>query len=131
MNNALKQALIVLLGLAMVGGAGCTTTQMIRASQEAITEMKIRPGDKLTLNYATGRAETIELLGLDQEQITGRAKNDEVLVAEYTELVSLQHQRISARKTAGAFLMGAGRVIEVLGPVVEGMGKVATLGGGH
>jgi hypothetical protein len=131
MNNALKQALIVLLGLAMLGSAGCTTTQTIHASQEAITEMKIRPGDKLTLNYATGRAETIELLGLDQEQITGRAKNDEVLVAEYTELVSLQHKRISAGKTAGVILLVPVFAIAAAAGAAEVMGGVATLGGAH
>jgi len=102
MKNLLRHTLLFVMSVAMVGTTACTSMETIHASEGALTEMKIRPGDKLTLHYTNGAAERIRLTGFDEQEISGIADDGRSVAANYEQVISIDHKEVEALKTAGA-----------------------------
>ncbi|MDH4126730.1 MAG: hypothetical protein OEW64_14230 [Gammaproteobacteria bacterium] len=128
MNNRPGKVAAIIMCLAMLANTACTSMQSIHASEEAITEMKIRPGDKVTLNYTNGNVEEVKLVSFDETGISGIAKDGRTVAVDYAHLVSMDHKEVEVLKTVGASLGGL-----VLGAAVVGgvaIGAAAAVAGG-
>ena len=102
MKSLLRHALLIVMSVAMVGTTACTSMETIHASEDALTEMKIRPGDKLTLHYTNGAAERIKLTSFNEQEISGIADDGRSVAANYEQVISIDHKEVEALKTAGA-----------------------------
>ena len=102
MTTPLRQTLLTLLCMAMIGNTGCTSMQTIHASEQAVTASKIRAGDKVTLNYADGSSEQIKVTDIGPEEISGTADDGRMIIADYDEVISLDRKEVEVIKTAGA-----------------------------
>lgn len=128
MNKPLKQILLISLCFTMFGNAGCTTIENVHASPEAMTEKKIRVGDKVTVHYATGHSEIMKLTDIGEMSLSGITEDGRRIDADYTDLLSLDHKKVEVLKTAGATVG-----VVVLGAVViagAGIGAAAAVAGG-
>ncbi|MGI9270233.1 MAG: hypothetical protein ACR2QT_00545 [Woeseiaceae bacterium] len=104
MSYTPKKNIILVFCVALIGAFGCTSTNTIPASEEALIANKIHAGDKLTLNFRNGSVEKIKLSYFDAEQIAGIAKNDQTIIANYEQITFLQHKKPAVAKTAGLTL---------------------------
>jgi len=102
MTTPLRQTLLTLLCMAMIGNTGCTSMQTIHASEQAVTASKIRTGDKVTLNYTDGSSEQIKVTDIGPEEISGTADDGRMIIADYDEVISLDRKEVEVIKTAGA-----------------------------
>jgi len=102
MTTPLRQTLLTLLCMAMIGNTGCTSMQTIHASEQAVTASKIRAGDKVTLNYTDGSSEQIKVTDIGPEEISGTADDGRMIIADYDEVISLDRKEVEVIKTAGA-----------------------------
>jgi hypothetical protein len=102
MTTLFRQTLFILLCIAMMGNTACTSMQTVHASEQAVTASKIRVGDKVTLNYTDGSSEQIKVTDIGVEEISGTADDGRLIVANYDEVISLDHKEIEVLKTAGA-----------------------------
>ena len=106
-NSILKLAIVVLL---LIVSTACTTMKPMEEglSHQQIFE-RINPGDKITI-YTTNREKHLIVVdSIDTKQIVGGGKT-----FKYEDIVEIRQQRISALKTGGAVLGGAGVVIILL-----------------
>ena len=128
MNIRLKQALLVTLCFAMIGNTGCTTTQNVNASPEAMAEKKIKVGDKVTVHYTSGHSELVKLTEIGEESLSGIADDGRSVELDYDNLLTLEHKEVDVLRTAGATV---GMV--VLGAVLVGavaVGSMVAVAGG-
>jgi hypothetical protein len=128
MNNRLKQALLAMLCFAIFGTMGCTTTHTVHASPEAMAEKKIKVGDKVTVHYAGGHSESVKLINIGEESLSGIAEDGRTVDLDYDNLLSLEHKDVNVLKTAGATVG-----VVVLGAVVlagAGAGAMIAIAGG-
>ncbi len=102
MKTFSQQALIAILCMAIIGNTACTSTQTIHASQQAITASKIHAGDKVTLNYTDGSDERIKVVNIGAEDISGTADDGRMIIANYDDIVSMDHKEVEVIKSAGA-----------------------------
>ena len=129
MKIRLKQALLVTLCFAMIGNTGCTTTQTINASPEALAEKKVVVGDKLTVHYTSGHSELVKLTEIGEESLSGIADDGRTVELDYDNLLTLEHKEVDVLKTAGATVG-----VVVLGAVLVGavaVGTMAAMAGGY
>jgi hypothetical protein len=124
----LKTALLLILLASLPAITGCTSLQTVHGSPEAVAEMKIRVGDKVTLNYVTGHAEKVKLTVLGNESLTGVTEDGRTVVVAYDDLLSLEHKKVEVLKTAGATVGVVVVGAAVLGAVAVGS-MVAVAGG--
>ncbi|MGI9222427.1 MAG: hypothetical protein ACR2QS_15480 [Woeseiaceae bacterium] len=109
----LKKLLILALGCALLGSAGCTTMETVHGSPEALEEKRIRVGDKVTLHYTSGHSEPVKLTAIGPESLSALADDGRRIEVKYEDLLSLDHKKVEVLKTAGATLG-----VIVLGAVV-------------
>jgi hypothetical protein len=122
MNNGRSKTAHSIMCIVMLANTACTSMQSIDASEVAMTEMKIRPGDKVTLNYTYGNVEEVKLISIDETGVSGLAKDGRTVVVDYEHLISMDHEEIRALKTAGAIVGGA-----IVGAAYVGMASVQLL----
>ena len=123
MNSSTKLALLIAVLFASFGSVGCTTMDSMDGTHEALTEEKIRVGDKVFLHYNAGRSYEVEITNIGAESVSGEEKNGRKIVAEYEDLSSIGHKRVEVLKTVGATVG-----IIALSPILI-VGVVATGGG--
>ena len=102
MRKVFKQTLLITLYMAMIGNAGCTTIQSIHGSQDALAHQKIRTGDKVTLHYVDGTSEQIKLSKIGEKDVEGIADDGRTIVADYEQILSMDHKEVEVLKSAGA-----------------------------
>ena len=102
MRKVFKQTLLITLYMAMIGNAGCTTMQSIHGSQDALAQQKIRTGDKVTLHYVDGTSEQIKLTNIGEKDVEGIADDGRTVVADYEQILSMDHKEVEVLKSAGA-----------------------------
>jgi hypothetical protein len=102
MNSSIKSALLIAVLLASFGSVGCTTMDSMDGTHEALTEEKIRVGDKVFLHYYNGWSDEVEITDIGDESVSGEAEHGKKIVANYEDLSSIGHKRVEVLKTAGA-----------------------------
>ena len=122
MSSQLKQALLAVLCFTMIGNAGCTTTQTVHGSQEALVQKKVRVGDKVTLHYVSGASVKVKLTSIGQESLTGISDDGRTVTTVYADLLSLEKKKVEVVKTAGAAVG-----IVALGAVMTGAIAAGTM----
>ena len=104
MTTLFRQSFFALLCIAMIGNTACTSMQTVHASEQAVTASKIHAGDKVTLNYTDGSSEQIKVTDIGPEEISGTADDGRLIVADYDDVISLDHKEVEVIKTAGAIV---------------------------
>lgn len=99
-----KLAPLAFTALLLTLNTACTTTQTVRASQQALAKENIQVGDKVTLYYADGRSEHMRLTRIDSSELTGATPDGSPVVVTYAQLVSVQHKTFAVGKTVGLVL---------------------------
>lgn len=100
----------------------CTSTQTVRASQQALTEESVHAGDKVTLYYVDGRSERLRLTRIDGGELAGTTEDGSPVVVTYAQLISVQHKVFAAGKTAGLVLG-----VVAVGAAMQGAAAAALL----
>lgn len=128
MMYRLKTALLLALLVSIHCVTGCTSMQTVHGSPEAVAAMKIRTGDKVTLNYVSGHSEKVKLTALGSDSLTGMTEDGRTIEVAYDDLLSLEHKEVEVLKTAGAAVGVVVVGAAVLGAVA--VGTMAAVAGG-
>jgi len=102
MNKCGKQFLLILLGVAMTGGAACTTTTTQRAgpSQAAMSQHGISEGDAVLVRYtnaddanSSSRSERLQITGISAAGLSGLTEEGHATSARWGEVFQVERTR--------------------------------------
>ena len=112
---------LLLLGCASFWlNTACTTLRPIEAEEPAGYVENIEVGDTVRLLYLDERVKEVEVLELNEMEITGKADGGGIVIADWRDIYQVEQVRISPVKTAGA---AVGIIIAI--PVVVAMAVVS------
>ncbi len=117
-----RNFIVVLLMIAMLCTAACTTTRSVAPTQEAAVAHDIKPGDEVTLKFMDETEQIISVTALSDDGIRGIAADASVVEARWGELHQVEIRRVSTGKTAGVALAAVGATVLIIGAALESVG---------
>ena len=129
MKPYLKKTWLLVICVALLGSAGCTTLVTVHGSPEAMAEKKIRPGAKVTLRYVSGHSEQTKLTEVGEDSLTGITSDGRTVKVAYADLHSLEHKKVDVLRTTGAVVGTAALTVVYVGAVAVGTMAAVADGG--
>jgi len=102
MKIMIKKFLLLAVSAVFLLNTACTTIKPIESDIPSDYVAQIEIGDKVRLLYLDERVREIEVLDLNDAEITGKVDGGGIVIADWRDVYQVEQVKISPLKTAGA-----------------------------